>query len=284
MSQTIHDAICRATAILKHTQNDGARLEAELLLASVLDRDRTWLRTWPETTLSPDQQRAFDIRIERRQKGEPMAYILGQRDFWTLTLTVSPATLIPRPETELLVEQALARIPENATWTILDLGTGSGAIALAIACERPHCRLIATDRSLTALSIARKNAQRNAIENIHFLASDWLAAFAPGFQAEMILSNPPYIKVKDPHLSAGDVRFEPPSALAAGREGLDDLQHILTAARSHLEPGGWLLLEHGYDQQAALATLLAQQGYESIRCYHDYADLPRLSLAQRKAD
>ncbi len=281
MSHTINDTIRDAIAILKHSQNDSARLDAELLLASVLDVDRTWLRTWPEKMLSPDQQQMFEARLQRRQKGEPVAYILGQRDFWTLRLAVTTETLIPRPETELLVEQALARIPENARWTVLDLGTGSGAIALAAAKERPRCKLIATDRSLAALSIARQNAERNAIDNIHFLASNWLAGFARAFQADMILSNPPYIMEGDPHLSSGDVRFEPHTALAAGIEGLDDLQNILSTAKAHLKPGGWLLLEHGYQQQAALATGLAQQGYQSICCYHDYASQPRLSLGQR---
>ncbi len=259
-------------------------MEAELLLASVLEKDRTWLRTWPDHILRPDQGQTFEILIRRRQKGEPIAYILGQRDFWTLTLTVTADTLIPRPETELLVEQALARIPEQAGWTILDLGTGSGAIAIAIAKERPRCTLIATDRSLAALHIARQNMHINDLGNIHFLASNWLTSFANNFQVHVILSNPPYIKVHDPHLSAGDLRFEPLSALAAGHDGLDDLQHILSTARNHLKPGGWLLLEHGYQQQASLRHLLAQHGYQSIHCYHDYADQPRLSLGQWQAN
>jgi len=280
MSHTVNDAIRSATAILEHTQGNSARLDAELLLASALGVERTWLRTWPDKILSPNQRQAFEILVSRRQKGEPIAYILGRRDFWTLTLTVTPETLIPRPETELLVEQALAQIPAKANWTILDLGTGSGAIALAIARERPCCNLIATDRSLAALRIARQNAQDNALENIRFLAAKWLTGFAPSFQADMILSNPPYIMEKDPHLSVGDVRFEPTRALTAGTEGLDDLQTILTTAKAHLKPGGWLLLEHGYHQQAALARLFAEQGYQSVRCLRDYADQPRLSLGQ----
>ncbi len=280
MSHTINDATRSATAILEHTQGNSARLDAELLLASVLDVERTWLRTWPDKILSPDQRQAFETLVSRRQKGEPIAYILGRRDFWTLTLTVTPETLIPRPETELLVEQALVRIPEDAAWTILDLGAGSGAIALAIARERPRCSLIATDRSLAALRIARQNAQLNAVNNIYFLTANWLTGFASHFQADMILSNPPYIMENDSHLSAGDVRFEPPGALAAGPEGLDDLRRILTTAKTHLKPGGWLLLEHGYHQQAALARLFAQQGYQSVSCLRDYADQPRISLGQ----
>jgi len=235
MSHTIHHAIDHASAILKHTQHDSAKLDAELLLASVLDKDRTWLRTWPDKTLSPAQWQAFETLIQRRQRGEPVAYILGQRDFWSLNLTVTPDTLIPRPETERLVELALAKIPEHANWDILDLGTGSGAIALAIAKERPHCRLLASDRSISALSIAQQNADRHAIKNIHFFASHWLAAFNPHFQAEMILSNPPYIMHTDPHLSAGDLRFEPTGALAAGVDGLDDLDALLRTAKVHLK-------------------------------------------------
>lgn len=284
MSHSINEAIRRATSILGQIERHSARREAELLLVSVLDKDRTWLRTWPDTILSPDQRQAFETLINRREKGEPVAYILGQRDFWTLALTVTTDTLIPRPETELLVEQALVRIPEHASWTILDLGTGSGAIALAIAKERPYCTLIASDRSLAALQIARQNAHINEVANVHFLLSDWLEGFIHSFQAHMILSNPPYIKVHDPHLSAGDLRFEPPGALTAGSEGLDDLQHILITARAHLKPGGWMLLEHGYEQQAALAGLFAKQGYQSVSCYRDYADQPRLSLGRRGID
>ncbi len=284
MSHTINEAIRNATAILEHTQGDSARLDAELLLASVLNQDRAWLRTWPDKILSPSQSQAFETLVSRRQTGEPIAYILGQRDFWTLTLTVTPETLIPRPETELLVDQALAKIPTDANWCILDLGAGSGAIAIAIAKERPRCNLIATDRSLAALRIAQQNAQINAVNNIHFLAANWLTGFARHFRADMILSNPPYIMEDDPHLSMGDVRFEPLSALAAGPEGLNDLRHILIAAKTHLKPGGWLLLEHGYHQQAALASLLAQQGYQSVRCYYDYANQPRVSLGRWAAN
>ncbi len=280
MPHTIHDAIRHASAILKHTQHDSAKLDAELLLASILNKDRTWLRTWPDNLLNPAQWQIFEKLIQRRQQGEPIAYILGQGDFWSLNLTLTSATLIPRPETELLVELALAKIPEDAHWDILDLGTGSGAIALAIAKERPGCRLIASDRSLPALNVAQKNARHHNIENIHFLASRWLTAFASHFQADMILSNPPYIMETDPHLSSGDVRFEPTTALAAGSEGLDDLLAILRTAKHHLKPAGWLLLEHGYQQQPALARLLSEQGYQNLQCCHDYADLPRISLGQ----
>ena len=280
MSQTLADALRHATAILEQSGLDSARIDAELLLAFVLERDRTWLRTWPETPLSTAQQQHFDTLLQRRRQGEPVAYILGQRAFWSLDLKVTPATLIPRPETELLVEEALKRIPQTAEWTIPDLGTGSGAIALAIARERPRCTLIATDRSAAALQIARQNARDHDIDNVRFLAGDWLRPFAPGFQTGMILCNPPYVRQDDPHLERGDLRFEPRSALAAGAEGLDDLQRIIADAPTHLKPGGWLLLEHGYHQQAAVERLLAQQGYRPLHCLPDLAGQPRLSLAQ----
>ncbi len=281
MSRTIDDAIHHAIAILAPMQDDDIKLEAELLLASVLDKDRTWLRTWPDKLISATHWQAFETCVQRRQAGEPVAYILGQRDFWSLNLKVTADTLIPRPETELLVELALAKIPEDANWRILDLGTGSGAIALAIARERPGCELIASDQSFRALKIAQQNAQRNGLSNIHFLATNWLAAFSPDFQADMILSNPPYIVEDDPHLSVGDVQFEPITALAAGPEGLDDLRHILIHAGAQLKSGGWLMMEHGYHQQAAMAELLKQYHYQSILCHKDYAGQPRVSLAQR---
>ncbi len=280
MPRTINDAIAYASAILEHTQHHNAKLEAEILLGAVLNRDRAWLRTWPEKSIGATQWRQFSNYVQRRESGEPVAYILEQRDFWSLSLRVTPDTLIPRPETELLVELALAKIPEEASWTILDLGTGSGAIAIAVAKERPRCRLIATDRLLPALRIARENAHHNQVSNIQFLAGNWLKAFAPHFQAEMILANPPYIMESDPHLSAGDLRFEPAEALASGPQGLDDLQNILLASKAHLKPGGWLLLEHGYHQQAALAERLTEQDYQLIECHKDYAGQPRISLAQ----
>jgi release factor glutamine methyltransferase len=213
--------------------------------------------------------------------GEPVAHLIGTQEFWSLSLQVSPDTLIPRPETERLVELALERIPSDANWRIADLGTGSGAIALAVAKERPACQIIATDKSTAALDIAKENARLNQIANVTFLQGDWLAAVKDEPPFEMILSNPPYIKEDDPHLQQGDVRFDPDSALQAGTEGLDDLQQIIEQALAHLKPGGWLLLEHGYDQQNAVMQLLQQAGYEQIEDYPDLAGQPRVAAGHK---
>jgi len=276
MSMTIQQAL--ATALQQLTeQSDTARVDAEVLLAHVLHKTRTWLHTWPEQQLSEDQLARFQQLLSRRARGEPVAHLVGRQDFWSLTLQVTADTLIPRPETERLVELALARIPPQATWRIADLGTGSGAIALALAKERPNCMIIATDQSAAALAVATNNARSNQLGNVQFRQGDWFEALHDDTGFELIVSNPPYIKETDPHLQQGDVRFEPAGALQAGHTGLDDLQHIIQAALAYLEPGGWLLLEHGYDQGAAVLQLLAQAGYEQITDYTDLAGLPRIA-------
>lgn len=249
--------------------SDSARLDAELLLCHVLGRPRSYLYTWPERSLGEDEVQALEALIERRLGGEPIAHIIGKREFWSLELAVSADTLIPRPETELLVEAALTRIPEQAKWNIADLGTGSGAIALAIASERPDCRVTAVERSVGALEVARENARRQGIGNVEFLQGDWFAPLA-GRRFEMILSNPPYIPERDPHLSQGDIRFEPLSALAAGADGLADIRQLISGASQYLCAPAWLLLEHGYDQGAAVTVLLHSAGYSSVE---DLADL-----------
>jgi len=240
--------------------SDTPRLDAELLLCEVLERPRSYLFTWPERDLTPEQTEAFNGLLTRRLEGEPVAHILGRREFWTLELSVTPDTLIPRPETELLVETALARIPVDAEWNIADLGTGSGAIALAIASERPGCRITAVERSDEALAVARENAARNGLDNVVFVGGSWFEPLA-GRHFEMIVSNPPYIPQRDPHLNEGDVRFEPMTALASGTDGLDDIRHLVAAAPAFLAAPGWLLLEHGYDQGADVVALLQQAGY-----------------------
>jgi len=261
--------------------SDTPRLDAELLLAQALEQDRTSLRTWPEQALTAEQSARFARLLERRLAGEPVAYLLGRRGFWTFELEVTPDTLIPRPETELLVELALARIPVDAAWTIADLGTGSGAIALAIASERPACIVHATDRSAAALAVARRNAVRLGIGNIHFHQGCWFEALPEGLLLEMIVSNPPYVPESAPHLQARGVRFEPREALAAGADGLDDLRHLIDAARPRLAPGGWLLLEHGWDQGEAVPALLAACGYAEISDERDLAGHPRLAIGRR---
>ena len=273
---TIADALRKARRQLDNV-SETSRLDAEILLSHALECDRSYLRTWPERPLSPEQQTQFQELIERRHTGEPIAYIIGERDFWDMTLHVSTHTLIPRPETETLVEQALDRIPPDAHWQIADLGTGSGAIALAIARERPHCQLVATDISAAALDIARKNAARNEVRNIRFVEGAWLAPLA-GELFNMIVSNPPYVHPDDPHLQQGDLRFEPLSALHSAPDGLTDIRIICDTARQHLHPGGWLLLEHGFDQGPATQACLVEFGYQQVHTIEDLAHHPRVSL------
>lgn len=277
MSTTIEQALRDAQHQLGAI--DGPLLEAEILLAHVLDCSRTYLHTWPEQVLINPQTGDFQTLIERRRKGEPIAHITGQRGFWDMELSVTPDTLIPRPETERLVELALERVPVDAQWQIADLGTGSGAIALAIARERLSCHLLATDLSAKALAVARDNAQRLGVSNIRFQNSHWFDALDDS-RFEMIVSNPPYIQPDDPHLSQGDLRFEPGSALRSSPDGLADIRHIAQQARAHLSSPGWLLLEHGYDQGPAVQSLLTALGYRDVSLYQDLSRNDRVSLGK----
>jgi release factor glutamine methyltransferase len=259
--------------------SDSARLDAELLLCHVLGKPRTFLYTWPEHELTQMQSDSFAELLVRREQGEPVAHILGRREFWSLELAVSADTLIPRPETELLVEAALARIPQSAEWQVADLGTGSGAIALALASERPACRLVAVERSERALAVARENAKRLNITNIEFLCGSWFEPLA-GRRFQMIVSNPPYIPQHDPHLRQGDVRFEPITALASGQHGLDDIRSLVNGAPAHLSAPGWLLLEHGFDQGAAVTTLLCEAGYREVADLSDLQGHGRVAVGR----
>lgn len=252
------------------------RLDAEALVMRVCDLTRAELITRAETALSVAQFRRLQELLARRRQGEPIAYLTGEREFWSLALKVTPATLIPRPETERLVEQAVACIPPDARWAIADLGTGSGAIALAVACERPGARLLATDISAEALAVAGENARALGIANVEFRQGDWLAPLT-GEMLQVIVSNPPYVRANDPHLQAGDVRFEPRAALVAGSDGLAAIRRIADEARHHLKPGGRLLLEHGYDQAAAVADILRAAGYREIVCHRDLAGHERVT-------
>jgi release factor glutamine methyltransferase len=261
---------------------DSARLDAEILLAHALAQPRSYLFTWPERRPDADHQLQFMALLARRRQGEPVAHLTGQREFWSLMLQVTPDTLIPRPETETLVELALQLIPADATWQIADLGTGSGAIALALASERAACRIVATDSSSAALGVAQANAAQLGLHNITFIAGDWCAPLNErGF--EMIVSNPPYIRAQDPHLDAGDLRFEPRSALVAGSDGLDALRRIATQARACLRPGGILLLEHGWDQGPQARRLLQEQGYMEIATHPDTAGRDRVVSGRQYA-
>lgn len=274
---TLADTLLTASARL--TGSDSPRLDAELLLAHALGRERGHLRAHADAELTPVQAAEFERLVSSRERGEPIAYLTGKREFWSLELKVTPATLIPRPETELLVEQALSLLPPGIASDILDLGTGSGAIALAIAKERPRCRIMAVDISEDALAVARANAAAHKLTNLEFLQGDWFAPItARRFQ--MIVSNPPYVAAADPHLAEGDLRFEPARALASGADGLQDIRRIVSAAPQHLSAGGHLLLEHGYQQAAAVRGLLQTAGFMDVRSVRDLAAHERVSLAQ----
>lgn len=257
----------------------GERVDAELLLLHVMQRPRSWLFTHADDVLEMDVQAAYASLVDRRAAGEPVAYITGRCGFWSLDLEVTSATLIPRPETELLVEQALQRLPADTACSVADLGTGSGAIALAIARERPSARVVATDASADALAVAQRNALRLAIANVAFVHGDWLAPLA-GRRFELIVSNPPYIEAADPHLEQGDLRFEPASALGAGADGLDDIRRIVRDAREHLQPDGWLLFEHGWNQGDATRRLLRDAGYAAVFTAQDLEQRDRVSGGQ----
>ncbi|WFC61370.1 peptide chain release factor N(5)-glutamine methyltransferase [Pseudomonas sp. REST10] len=254
------------------------RLDAELLLAAALGKPRSYLRTWPERELAADQLGLFRSHLQRRRQGEPVAYILGHQGFWSLDLEVAPHTLIPRPDTELLVESALALLPATPL-AALDLGTGTGAIALALASERPGWQVTGVDRVEDAVALAERNRQRLQLDNVRFLHSHWFSALA-GQRFGLILSNPPYIRADDRHLDQGDVRFEPSSALVAGADGLDDIRAIIQAAPQYLLAGGWLLLEHGFDQAEAVRELLATAGFSEAHSRRDLGGHERISLGR----
>jgi release factor glutamine methyltransferase len=256
--------------------SSSARIEVQCLLQAVLQVNRAYLLTHPEQQLSNEQQARFTALLERRMSGEPIAYLLGEREFYGLTFKVSPATLIPRPETELLVELALQRIPRQGKCRVLDLGTGSGAIALSIALARPDAEVVAVDASIAALEVAQFNAKRLNLGNVHLLQSDWFSALH-GERFNIIVSNPPYIAADDIHLTQGDVRFEPPSALVSGTDGLDDIRLICAQVKAHLNVQGWLLFEHGYDQAVQVRALLQQSGFTKIFSACDLSGTERVS-------
>ena len=276
MPLAIAELIQQAQQRLSHS--DSARLDAELLLAKVLDKPRSYLLTWPERQVSLEQQQQFEQLLSAREQGQPVAYLLGQREFWSLSLAVNDSTLIPRPETEHLVEAVLAlQLPKQAR--VVDLGCGTGAIALALKSERPQWQITAVERDARALALAQHNAEQLGLV-LEFCASDWFSALPVAQQFDVVVSNPPYIDAADPHLQQGDVRFEPRSALVAEQHGLADLAQLIAQAPSYLRSGGWLLLEHGWQQGAAVRQLFEQQGYKQVSSQHDYAKLERISSGQ----
>ena len=256
-----------------------ARIEVQCLLQSVLNVNRAYLLTHPERILKLDELARYNELLMRRLTGEPIAYLLGQREFYGLEFKVTPATLIPRPDTELLVELALQRIPSDSAIRILDMGTGSGAIAIAIAHQRPGAQVLAVDASEAALSVAAENVRQLNAGNVRLLHSDWFAALG-GERFDIIVSNPPYIDLDDVHLQLGDVRFEPLSALASGSDGLDDIRRIVADAKTYLAAGGWLMFEHGYNQAEPVRLLLLQAGFYKVSSMRDLSGIERVTLGQ----
>ncbi|KXS31711.1 MAG: Release factor glutamine methyltransferase [Candidatus Gallionella acididurans] len=310
MSPAIQDILrndCKRLETALELDSGSARIEVQCLLQAALQVNRAWLFTHPEQPLDADQLARYTALLERRLGGEPIAYLLGEREFYGLIFKVSPATLIPRPETELLVELALERIPlpppqpsdetpshstrlskndnqvagypaggRGSKFRVLDLGTGSGAIALSIAHAHPDAEVVAVDASTAALEIAQFNTQQLGLGNVRLLHSDWFSALQ-GERFDMIVSNPPYIAAADAHLTQGDVRFEPCSALASGVDGLDDIRRICAQAKAHLNANGWMLFEHGYDQAVRVRALLQQSGFAGIFSARDLSGIERVS-------
>jgi release factor glutamine methyltransferase len=274
---SIADALTQAAKAFAELPEIHPRLEAEVLLAHVLEKPRSYLLAWPEQTLTREQQERFQELAARRRNGEPVAYLTGHREFWSLDLQVTSAVLIPRPETELLVEQALRRIPQTGEFRIADLGSGSGAIAAAIATERPRCRITATDLSNEGLAVAESNFRRLRLSNISTATGEWCHALPKESRFDLILSNPPYVAENDPYLLKGDLPWEPQQALRSGPDGLDDIRRIIQQAPAHLAAGGWLLLEHGFEQGAAVRELLGERGFSEINTYRDLAGHERIS-------
>ena len=254
-----------------------ANFEANLLCQQVFSVNRAWLISHENGALEANQQAAFQALLDRRLAGEPIAYILGMREFYGLPLKTTPATLIPRPDTEALVEAALEKIPNNLQANVLDLGTGTGAVALAIASQRPQAKVTAVDASFEALQVAIENARNLNLNHVAFIQSDWFSALKSQ-KFDVIVSNPPYIAKDDAHLSQGDLRFEPNSALASGEDGLDDIRRIIQDAPAYLNSDGWLMFEHGYDQAGRVAELMAERGFIQISHVQDIAGTLRVTF------
>ncbi len=274
---TIRQALARSRDLV--AESDTPKLDVEVLLAKVLKQDKTYLYTWPERELSGEQQKNFDQLVRRRAEGVPIAYLLGTREFWSLNLEVSEDTLIPRPETELLVEIAVSLFSSDTERRVVDLGTGTGAVALAIASECAAWRVMAVDKSNDIVKLAERNRNNLGLNNVLCVVSDWCDNL-PVYDFDLIVSNPPYVRSDDAHLACGDVRFEPKSALVAQENGLSDIRQIAAQAKNHLKRGGYLLFEHGWDQAEPVTSILTEQGFGNILLHKDLAGNDRATLCQ----
>ena len=261
------------------SENDSARLDAEILLALTLQKPRTWLYTWPEHIPSLPEQHMYLDLLRRRQSGEPVAYLTHRREFFGLELKINHHVLVPRPETETLVQCVLDVLADNSAARIADLGTGSGAVALALASQKTQARIVATDASSDALALARENAERLGIDNVTFMAGDWLVPLS-GLTFDLIASNPPYIAEDDPHLSRDGVRFEPKPALVSGKDGLDAIRQLVTESPACLETGGWLMIEHGFDQGEAVRGLFTEVGFIDVVTHRDLGGNERVTIGK----
>lgn len=279
MIPTIQQAVRQASDKIGHC-SESPRLDAELLLAHCLEKPRSYLYSWPEKPLSESCWHQFEQLVQRRLEPTPVAYLLGRREFFSLEFAARPQVLVPRPETELLVEQALLLMPENQPLRVCDLGTGTGIIAITLKKERPEAEVYATDVDPACLDLARANAHSHGVD-ITWIESDWYGALGSAARFDLIVSNPPYIAADHPFLAQGDLPAEPALALTPGDTGLEALEIIIGSATDHLSDSGYLLLEHGYDQQAAVAELLSANAFEDISCKFDHNDLPRCTIAKR---
>ena len=280
-TDSIGQALIQATDRLAALPDCEPRLEAEILLAHLLQKPRSHLYAWPDKTLSKRQQQDLMALLDQRLAGQPMAYLTGVREFWSLSLRVSPATLIPRADTEWLVERALQLLPGNNAWQIADLGTGSGAIAAAIAHERPRCRILASDIDPQALEVARQNFQQLGLSNVRCHQGSWCEALPRDVTFDLIVANPPYIASDDPHLQLHGLSWEPRSALVSGPEGLDDIRRIAAQTSDHLKVGGWLLLEHGFDQSPAVRRIFRKAGFLHVQTSQDLSGNDRVTAGSK---
>lgn len=277
MSKTIKQTLDRAIDQLSKAHLDSAKLDAEILLAKLLNKDRSYLFAFNDKELTDEEIATYLNWIDARSDHKPVAHILGERDFWSFSLTINQHTLIPRPDTEILVEQALLKLAKKPDASVLDLGTGSGAIAAAIASEFPQAKVTATDASAEALCVAKQNAEQLGLD-IKLIQGEWFRPLQRCEKFDLILSNPPYISEHDPHLKQGDLPYEPLTALVSGKDGLNDIRHIIHHAAEYLADNGWLMLEHGYDQGEVVKALLVEQGFEHTQIIQDLGGNDRVSL------